>query len=146
MSLPDLDDRDQKLLALLEQNARASVADLARAVNLSPTAIRQRLARLERDGVIGGYTIRPGRRKSEQTISVVLSLTLTGAKCKALFQDFGHLPEVRKFWSTAGEVDACMLLAVPSIDRLQEITESLSDHPVVQRVQSHVVIETHIDR
>lgn len=76
----------------------------------------------------------------------MLSLTLTGSKCKALYQDFGHLPEIRKFWSTAGEVDACMLLDVPSIERLQEITESLSDHPVVQRVQSHVVIETHVDR
>lgn len=146
MTRKSTDDRDERLLALLQQDARTPVAELARAVNLSPTAVRQRLARMERDGVIEGYTIRRGASETPKGISVMLSLTLTGSKCKALYQDFGHLPEIRKFWSTAGEVDACMLLDVPSIERLQEITESLSDHPVVQRVQSHVVIETHVDR
>lgn len=141
-----IDDRDERLLAILERDARTPVAELARAVNLSANAVRQRLARLERDGVIEGYTIRRGGQGNAGGISVVLSLTLTGAKCKALHRDFGHLPEIRKFWSTAGELDACLLLTVDTIERLQEISESLGDHPVVQRVQSHVIIDTLVDR
>lgn len=141
-----MDERDQKLVAILERDARTPVAELARAVNLSPNAVRQRLARMERDGTIAGYTIRAAGPSPKAGMTVVLSLTLTGAKCKALFKDFHHLPEIVKFWSVAGELDACMVLNVASVERLQGITEQLSDHAVVQRVQSNVVIDTLIDR
>ncbi|RED54366.1 Lrp/AsnC family transcriptional regulator [Aestuariispira insulae] len=145
MSRKVLDPRDLKLLSLLEADARLPISDLARAVNLSPTAVRQRLARLERDGEIAGYTIRRPPLAADNKTTVVMSLRLTGSRCKALFADIGHLTEIRKFWSLAGDVDACLILQVPDMARLQEITEMISDHPVVDRIQSHVVIETHRD-
>lgn len=145
MSKDRLDDRDEKLLALLQTDARMPVSELARAVNLSPTAVRQRLDRLERDGVIQGYTLRLGESTKKEGMTVVVMLTLTGAKCKALLKEIGHLPEIRKFWSLAGEQDACLVLNVPDVERLQEMTEMLSDNSLVRRVQSHLVIETHRD-
>lgn len=63
MTRKSTDDRDERLLALLQQDARTPVAELARAVNLSPTAVRQRLARMERDGVIEGIRSAGGRRR-----------------------------------------------------------------------------------
>ncbi len=140
-----LDDRDLKILSTLEADARTPISEIARAVNLSPTAVRQRIARLERDGVIGGYTIRKKYNEVEKGLKVVVILTLTGAFCSKLKAAFGHMPEIRKFWSTTGELDATLILQVPTVERLQEITEQFSDHPVVLRVQSHVIIETHID-
>ena len=145
MSKDRLDDRDEKLLALLQTDARMPVSELARAVNLSPTAVRQRLDRLERDGVIQGYTLRLGESAKKEGITVVVMLTLTGAKCKALLKEIGYLPEIQKFWSLAGEQDACLVLNVPDVERLQEMTEMLSDNSLVRRVQSHLVIETHRD-
>lgn len=145
MSPKELDPRDLKLLSLLEGDARMPVSDLARAVNLSPTAVRQRLARLERDGEIAGYTIRRPAPAMGRGMTVVVSLRLAGSRCKELFADIRHLTEIRKFWSLAGDVDACLILEVPDMARLQEITEMISDHRVVDRIQSHVVIETHRD-
>ncbi|CTQ49470.1 Lrp/AsnC family transcriptional regulator [Jannaschia donghaensis] len=48
----ELDDTGRMLLALLGENGRRSVASLARALNLSRTAVQDRMGRLERDGWI----------------------------------------------------------------------------------------------
>ncbi len=56
-----LDPLDEHIIAQLQLNARAAHAELAAKVNLSRNAVRQRIERLERDGVIQGYTIRTGR-------------------------------------------------------------------------------------
>ncbi len=53
-----LDETDHKMLALLAENARQSVKELARRIGLSRSAAQERLARLERDGILAGYTIR----------------------------------------------------------------------------------------
>ncbi len=52
----DLDDVDRELLALLAEDARISQRRLARAVGMSPPAIGDRIARLERLGVVRGYS------------------------------------------------------------------------------------------
>jgi Lrp/AsnC family leucine-responsive transcriptional regulator len=52
-----LDETDEKLLALLEQNARRPVVALAKAVGLSRSAVQDRLARLEDSGAVARYTI-----------------------------------------------------------------------------------------
>ncbi len=53
--LDDLDAIDRRLLELLQKDGRTSNADLARAVRMAPSAVFERVRRLERDGVIRGY-------------------------------------------------------------------------------------------
>jgi Lrp/AsnC family transcriptional regulator, leucine-responsive regulatory protein len=53
-----LDETDARLLHLLKDNARLSLADLARTVSLSPQSVSERLKRLEDVGVLTGYTVR----------------------------------------------------------------------------------------
>lgn len=50
-----LDDTDQRILAVLQRDGRASYAELARAVSMSPSAVTERVRRLESTGVIAGY-------------------------------------------------------------------------------------------
>jgi len=51
-----MDDVDQTIVALLRQNARRSFQDIGRHVHLSAPAVKRRVDRLERDGVLLGYT------------------------------------------------------------------------------------------
>ena len=53
-----MDDTDSALLALLKANARLSVAALAQALGLARTTVQSRIERLERQGVITGYTVK----------------------------------------------------------------------------------------
>src|SRR5262249_10510274 len=51
-------DSDARLLALLRANAREPTASLARKLNLARSTVQERIARLEREGTIKGYTVR----------------------------------------------------------------------------------------
>ncbi|MBW8830586.1 MAG: AsnC family transcriptional regulator [Burkholderiales bacterium] len=53
-----MDDIDAQLIAMLCENARLPVATLAKKLGVARATIQNRLARLERDGVIAGYTLR----------------------------------------------------------------------------------------
>ncbi|MFD2207384.1 Lrp/AsnC family transcriptional regulator [Kiloniella antarctica] len=141
-----LDERDQKILTLLERDARLPISELARQIALSPTAVRQRIARMEKDQVIKRYTIDMKRGDEEAGIKVIMILNLKGAYCKKLVAELGHLPELRKFWSLTGEVDVTLLLNVSNVERIGCITNQISDHELVDKVQTHVVTETHLDR
>ena len=57
-AIPALDRTDLRLLALLQRDGRASNADLAAQVNLSPSACLRRIQRLEASGVVAGYAAR----------------------------------------------------------------------------------------
>src|SRR3546814_12427147 len=51
---------DEALLSLLRENARAPTAEIARRLQLSRTTVQSRIERLERLGVIAGYTVKVG--------------------------------------------------------------------------------------
>ncbi|MDR6356604.1 DNA-binding Lrp family transcriptional regulator [Pseudomonas psychrotolerans] len=53
-----IDSTDWHLIHLLQQNARESTANLARGLGLARTTVVTRLARLEREGIIRGYSVR----------------------------------------------------------------------------------------
>ena len=53
-----MDDLDRKLIGLLRENARMPAASLAKALKVARGTVQNRLAKLERDGIIAGYTMR----------------------------------------------------------------------------------------
>ena len=68
------DELDRRLIALLQANARASTATLARRLGVARTTIVARLARLEASGVIVGYTVRLAATEGEQGVQAFVSL------------------------------------------------------------------------
>jgi Lrp/AsnC family leucine-responsive transcriptional regulator len=92
-----LDEVDTRLLRLLESNGRLSLADLARAVALSPQSVSERLKRLEDVGVVGGYTVRLDPR----------ALGLGIAAYVRVRPMMGELPRVAKLIQDCPEVVEC---------------------------------------
>ncbi|MCK5574732.1 MAG: Lrp/AsnC family transcriptional regulator, partial [Sphingomonadales bacterium] len=60
MGMGPMDATDQKLLSLLRENARASTSALARDLGLSRSTVQDRINRLEKRGIVAGYTVRLG--------------------------------------------------------------------------------------
>src|SRR5690606_22974229 len=71
-----IDDIDRLLISLLSANARQPAALLARRLGLSRSAVQERLKRLERDGVIAGYTVTLGAEAPKAGVSAQVMLTL----------------------------------------------------------------------
>ena len=84
----ELDAIDRKLIALLQADARASATALARDAGLSRTAIQERMARLERAGVILGYTVRLVERPRPPVTRALLSLRIRTRPCASVLDRF----------------------------------------------------------
>src|SRR5471030_3379260 len=79
-----MDDLDDHLLARLRDNARAPVAELARALGLSRTTVQSRLARLERSGVIAGYSVKLSESREAGLIHAFVMLTVEPKQAAAV--------------------------------------------------------------
>ncbi|ELY52228.1 winged helix-turn-helix transcriptional regulator [Natronolimnohabitans innermongolicus] len=70
----DLDDTDLEILELLTENARRSYTEIADRVDLTPPAVSDRIARLEEQGIIQGFTIDVDREKLRGDVPVLVEL------------------------------------------------------------------------
>ena len=94
--LEELDAVDRKLLSLLQQDGRMSNADLARTVRMAPSAVFERVRRLERDGVIRGYGAQLNPRALErQLLAFILVRTDERTGENLAGAQLASLPEVQ---------------------------------------------------
>lgn len=114
-----LDDPDRKLLALLQQDATLSIADLAERIGLSTTPCWKRLKRLEDDGYIEKRVALVNRAKVGLPVTVFVSIR-TDQHDEAWLSDFAKatagFPEIVELYRMSGEVDYLMKVVVPDIE------------------------------
>jgi len=137
---------DHELLALLAVNARASTAELARKLKVARTTIVARLARLERDGIVSGYTLRLRHDLAQQGLSAFVGITVqprAGADVVGLLQ---RLPEVKQLDSVSGQFDYVALVRADSAERLDALLDQIRALDGVQQTTTSVVLSRRIDR
>ena len=106
MAKRNLDDTDRRLISLLRANARMPTAALGRHLGLSRSAVQERLKRLERDGVITGYTIVLGETAEHPGVSAHVLVTLDPKFQDRAMAALKGLPEVSRCYTVRGGFDA----------------------------------------
>lgn len=131
---------DERLIALLQNNARMTLTALARAVSLSRTAVQARIARLERDKVILGYRAIIGESHDEERLGAMLSLVFSQRPCHPIVAKFRHWPEIVHYYSVTGPVDGYVLVRVKHAQALAELVDRFSALPGVASASSAVML------
>jgi len=131
---------DERLIALLRKNARMSLTALAQAVSLSRTAVQARIARLERDKVILGYRAEIGEGLDGGGLGAVLSIVFSQRPCHPVVAKFRHWPEIVRYYSVTGPVDAYVQVRVEHAQALAELVDRFSALPGVASASSAVML------
>lgn len=139
--MPDpvaVDDVDIALLSLLAQDSRASQRQLGRAVEMSPSAVGERLARLERLGVIKQYTVSLDWARLGYPIIVYLPVVAVNATdLGEIVEALTALPEVEFVSRVSGAYDLLAQLRVKDHRHLSELLlERIWPIPTVQRTET----------
>ncbi len=140
-----IDDTDRALIALLAENARRPVADLARRLGLARTTVQARIERLETHGVIAGYTIRPGRGLAPPLRATAL-VSAESRETPTLLARLKAMPEVEQVHTLSGRFDLMIRIAAPDTETLDAILDRIGDAPGVRSSESLIHLSTKLDR
>ena len=143
---PRLDDLDRQLLAMLQANARAPTAQLARQLKVARTTVVARIARLEREGVVAGYGVRLGRRLEESAVRAFCGLSVQARSAGAVIKVLERMPEVEGAWAVSGEFDYMVQLRCASPQELDALLDQLGQIDGVRQTQTSMVLSQKIDR
>ena len=139
-----MDAIDAQILHLLQSNARETQADIARAVGLAPSAVLERIRKLEARGLITGYValLDPKALGLGMLAFVAVRTDETGSE-NEIAQALGQFPEVLEVHHVAGE--DCYLLKVRARDAEhlgQMLRTRFGRVPGVRSTRTTIVLET----
>jgi DNA-binding Lrp family transcriptional regulator len=118
-----MDTLDQQLLGLLRTDGRATVAKLAHKLGVSRGTITNRIARLENEGVITGYTVRLRPDAHPEEITAWMSITVEGNQTRKVISVLLGEPGVAALHDTNGRWDMLAELRVSSIGEMAEVLD-----------------------
>jgi Lrp/AsnC family transcriptional regulator, leucine-responsive regulatory protein len=143
-TFPALDEIDRQILALLQENARISNAEIGRRVELAASAIHHRIRKLEEAGVIQGYTARiDPRALSYSMVSFVRVQTGEGARAPEINEALSRIPQVQEVHRVVGE--DCFFVKVRVRDPqalAQLLDEEIQSIPNVATTKTTIVLTT----
>lgn len=117
--LANLDGTDKKLLELLQNDAKQTTKALSLKLNLSKTAVYERIKKLERQGVIRKYTALLDPRKTDLAFVVFCHVRLTQHVKNQLIgfeKQVAELPEVLECYHVSGEYDYMLKINVADME------------------------------
>jgi Lrp/AsnC family transcriptional regulator len=139
-----MDAVDRKILAVVQQDASLSVAEIGQRVGLSSTPCWKRLQRLEADGVITRRVALVDPDKIGLGITVFVSIE-TGDHSQEWLKRFaevvGVMPEVMEFYRMAGDVDYMLRVVVPDIAGYDTFYKQLIATVPLKNVTSRFAME-----
>lgn len=140
------DDQDRKLLALLREDARLPTAALARSLGVARTTVVERLKRLQRDGIVSGYTVRMNPNVESRMLRVHVLLAVDAKEGDAVVAGLRKIPQVRAVYTISGAFDCLAFVQGETTEEIDRVLDAIGHLPGVTRTQSSLVLSVKFDR
>lgn len=139
-----IDSIDRQILAILQENARTSNAEIARRVGMAPSAILERVRKLEDRGVIEGYTARLSPKALGLGLVAYVFVRADESPGEAeVGEILAEIPEVQEVHHVAGEDCYLVKVRAPDPESLgRMLRERFGSLPAVRSTRTTVVLET----
>lgn len=137
---------DEQLLSILREDARAPTAEIARRLQLSRTTVQSRMQRLEREGVIRGYTVRVGEDVERDRVRAHILITVLPKQTPAVVRALHAVPEVRSLHSVSGTHDLVALIVAEGVQDIDALTDRVGAMDGVERTTTSIILSTKFER
>ena len=141
-----LDEIDRQLIALLQMNARESVAMLARQLGIARTTVTSRLARLEKGKVITGYGVRLGQRLMDGGLQAYVGIKVQPRSGKEVVRRLGAMGQVQQLCAVSGEFDYVAWLRSDSPEQLDQLLDRIGSLEGVEKTTTSIILSSKVDR
>ena len=141
-----IDAQDRRLIALLREDARQPITSLAQALGLSRASVYARMDRLERDGVIAGYTVRLGADYDERLIRAQIMLKVAPRLTQALERKLMQMAELITLHAISGEYDMIVLVEAEGVSALNDVVDRIGVLDGVEKTTTSILMATKVVR
>ena len=141
-----MDDLDRNIVALLSQDARTSIAVLARRLKVARSTLQARLERLETSGAIAGYTLRLGDAARLGRIRATVLLVIEQRSQPAILSRLKSMPQVERIHTASGRIDLLVLIVSGSTAELDETLDRIGAIDGIRSQESLIHLTTKLDR
>lgn len=141
-----IDALDRRLIALLREDARQPITSLAQALGLSRASVYARMDRLERDGVIAGYTVRLGSDYDERLIRAQIMLKVAPRLTQTIERKLTQMPELITLHAISGEYDMIVLVEAEGVSALNDVVDRIGVLDGVEKTTTSILMATKVVR
>lgn len=121
-----IDSVDRAILDLLVEDGRRTVTDIAERINMSPSPVKRRIDRLERLGVIAGYTTLVDHSRLGANFEAFVELRFAGdTAVEKITGAATSVPEVIEVFTIAGDPDALVRVRVDNVEHLRHVINQM---------------------
>ncbi|MFO7278152.1 MAG: Lrp/AsnC family transcriptional regulator [Pseudomonadota bacterium] len=138
-----MDDIDRQLIALLRENARMPVAELARRLRVARGTVQNRLARLEADGTIVGYTVLLKPQMEERHIRALMSIAVEGNRTEEVIRALRGDPAVGALYTTNGRWDIIAELRAESLEAFDRVLGRIRQIEGISTTETSILLSSH---
>lgn len=131
---------DDKLLELLRNNSRESIANLARQLGVSRATIKEHMATLERRKVIEGYTVRIHPQNQHPAVSAYLMIDINPKRTGLIVRQIEKLLSVQSLYSISGSYDLLAQVSCDTTAQLDQVIDEISTLDGVEKTLTSVVL------
>ncbi|MDV3293719.1 MAG: Lrp/AsnC family transcriptional regulator [Nitrososphaerales archaeon] len=138
----NIDSLDARLLRVCMANGRASFRKMASELRVSTTTVAARIGRLQKEGVITGFSAKVDSEKLGYELTVVTEILVSKGKLLEMEREIAKLPGVCAVYDVTGEIDGIVVAKFKDREQLSKFTKGLLAMPFVERANTHVVLTT----
>ncbi len=140
------DSIDNQLIAKLREDGRASTALLARLVGRSRSSVQSRIERLERDGIITGYTVRLAPEHELGAVRAHVMIKVGPKEARVVTAALAAIGQVRLLHSVSGDFDLIAVAATATVAEMDQVIDSIGAVAGVERTTSSIILSTKFAR
>jgi len=141
-----LDLIDERLLALLREDARQPVTALAKALKLSRAAVYTRLGRLQRQGPIQGYTVKLSPDFNRRLIRAHVMIKVLPKLSRATERQLATMPALTALYTVSGEHDLIAMVEAEDVGKLDSLIDAIGSLEGVEKTVSSILLSSKVQR
>jgi Lrp/AsnC family transcriptional regulator, leucine-responsive regulatory protein len=138
-----IDSKDQQILNILMENCRVSNAEIARQMNMAPSAILERVRKLEKKGIINGYELRLNPRALGLILTVITQVkTEENVGSTRIGRELAAIPEIQEVYFTAGEYSYMVKARLADTSALTGLLQKMGEVSGIRDTRTTFVLDT----
>ncbi len=137
-----MDDLDHRLIGLLREDARTPLSDLADRLKVSRGTVQNRLDKLQRDGILLGFTVRLRTERADGQVHAITSVEIEGGAAVAVIKALRGVPAVNAVHSTNGRWDLVAELAAADLAGFSNALDQIRAIPGIVASETSILLKT----